>query len=462
MEEKIIKGNREQYKSVYLFLLSFGLALGLTLLLKEPEFNDSQVYVMFLLFFALGLWFTEAVPAFAVSIFIIAYLVFTLGNENFNSAPENIERYVTTFSSSVIWLMLGGFFMAAAMTKTQLDEALFRFTLKVSGSNPRNLLIGLMLTTMIASMLMSNTATTAMVIASIMPLLNSLGKQSPLTKAFLLGVPIAATTGGMGTIIGSPPNLIAIGALENAGIEVSFLDWMIYGLPLAVVLTAISCFVLIRVFIKDKQPISLDFLDVQVEALSNKEKINRVTVIIIIVVTILLWLTTSFHGLKVGAISAIPLVFLTLTGILKNKDVQGLPWDTLLLVAGGLSLGMALLHSGLLDYYAGYIKQMEVHYIVLLLLFAFLTMVLSNIMSHTATSTVLIPLGMAILVNAQSEVSLIIGLAASTALFLPVSTPPNAIAYSTEMLDIKDFRTGGFLVGLLGPILIVLWVLFVS
>lgn len=462
MEEIIKKGNWEQYKSVYLFLLSFSIALGLTLLLKEPDFNDSQVYVLFLLFFALGLWFTEAVPAFAVSIFIIAYLVFMLGNESLNSAPENIEKYVTTFSSSIIWLMLGGFFMAAAMTKTNLDEALFRFTLKMSGSNPRNLLIGLMLTTMVASMLMSNTATTAMVIASIMPLLNSLGKESPLTKAFLLGVPIAATTGGMGTIIGSPPNLIAIGALENSGIEVSFLDWMIYGLPLAFVLTAISCFVLIRIYIKNTQAISLDFLHVQQEVLTNKEKMRRTAVILIIAITIILWLTTSFHGLKVGAVSAIPLVFLPLFGILKNKDVQGLPWDTLLLVAGGLSLGLALLHSGLLDFYAGYIKQMEVQEIILLLLFAFLTMILSNVMSHTATSTVLIPLGMAILVNDQSEVALIIGLAASTALFLPVSTPPNAIAYSTGMLDIKDFRTGGILVGLLGPLLIVLWILFVS
>lgn len=462
MDEKIKKGNWEQYKSVYLFLLSFSLALGLTWLLKAPEFNDTKVYVFFLLFFALGLWFTEAVPAFAVSIFIIAYLVFMLGNPHLNSAPENIEKYVTTFSSSIIWLMLGGFFMAAAMTKTNLDEALFRFTLKISGSNPRNLLIGLMLTTMVASMLMSNTATTAMVIASIMPLLKSLGKESPLTKAFLLGVPIAATTGGMGTIIGSPPNLIAIGALENAGIEVSFLDWMIYGLPLAFVLTAISCFVLIRIYIKDTQAISLDFLQAQQEVLPNKEKMKRITVVVIIAITIILWLTTSFHGLKVGAVSAIPLVFLPLFGILKNKDVQGLPWDTLLLVAGGLSLGLALLHSGLLDYYAGYIKQMEVQEIILLLLFAFLTMILSNVMSHTATSTVLIPLGMAILVNAQTEVALIIGLAASTALFLPVSTPPNAIAFSTEMLEIKDFRKGGILVGLLGPLIIVLWILFVS
>lgn len=462
MEGNINKKNKEKYKSVYMFLLSFGFALGLTLLLKEPDFNDTKVYVLFLLFFALGLWFTEAVPAFAVSIFIIAYLVYMLGNPNLNSAPENIEKYVTTFSSSIIWLMLGGFFMAAAMTRTHLDEALFRFTLRISGSNPRNLLIGLMLTTMVASMLMSNTATTAMVIASIMPLLNSLGKDSPLTKAFLLGVPIAATTGGMGTIIGSPPNLIAIGALENAGIEVSFLDWMIYGLPIAIVLTAISCFVLIRIYIKETQAISTDFLQSQQETLSNKEKTDRLIVIVIIAVTIILWLTTSFHGLKVGAVSAIPLVFLPLLGILNNKDVQGLPWDTLLLVAGGLSLGLALLHSGLLEYYAGYIKQMEVQEIILLLLFAFLTMLLSNVMSHTATSTVLIPLGMAILVNAQSEIALIIGLAASTALFLPVSTPPNAIAYSTGMLEIKDFKTGGILIGLLGPLLIVLWILFMS
>src|SRR6187402_1529528 len=159
--------------------------------------------------------------------------------------------------------MLGGFFLAAAMTKTKLDEALFRFTLKISGTNPRNLLIGLMSTTMVASMLMSNTAATAMVVASIMPLLNVLGNKSGVTKALLLGVPIAATTGGMGSIIGSPPNLIAVGALENIGINVSFVDWIVYGLPVAVALTAISCFVLIRLFIKDATPISLEFLQDQ-------------------------------------------------------------------------------------------------------------------------------------------------------------------------------------------------------
>jgi sodium-dependent dicarboxylate transporter 2/3/5 len=449
-------------KSLLYFLLSFIVAFILTLLLKEPSFTTTQIYVLFILFFAMGLWFTEAVPPFAVSILIIAYLVFMLGNEGLNPSPEKIDRYVTTFSSSVIWLMLGGFFLAAAMTKTKLDVALFRFTLKISGSSPRKLLIGLMTTTMIASMLMSNTAATAMVVASIMPLLNSLGNKSGVSKALLLGVPIAATTGGMGTIIGSPPNLIAVGALENIGINISFLDWMIYGFPLALALTAISCIVLIKLFMKDNTPISLDFLKEDKAEKTKEEKAQRMIVLIIIIVTVLLWLTTTIHGIKVGAVSAVPLVFLTLTGVLKNKDVQGLPWDTLLLVAGGLSLGMALQNSGLLEHYAQQMRNIEVHYIILMFILAYMTMAFSNVMSHTATSTVLIPLGIAILIGFQSQIAIIIGLCASTALFLPVSTPPNAIAYSTGFLKISDFRVGGILIGLLGPLLAVLWVLLIA
>jgi solute carrier family 13 (sodium-dependent dicarboxylate transporter), member 2/3/5 len=448
-----------QSKGIIKFLLCLIVALIATYLIKEPSFTVSQVYVLFLLFFAMGLWFSEAVPPFAVSIFIIAYLVFMLGNKELNPNPQNIEKYVTTFSSSVIWLMLGGFFMAMAMTKTRLDESLFKFTLRISGTNPRHLLIGLMATTMVASMLMSNTASTAMVIASIMPLLNSLGNKSGVTKALLLGIPIAASTGGMATIIGSPPNLIAVGALENIGINVSFLQWMKYGLPVCLVLTTISCFLLIRLFIKDKTPVSLDFLKESRTEITKEEKTQRTIVLIIIIVTILLWLTTSIHGIKVGAVSAVPLVFLTLTGVLKGKDVQGLPWDTLLLVAGGLSLGMALQNSGLLQHYSQQMHNIKVHHIVLMFILAYMTMVFSNVMSNTATSTVLIPLGIAILTGFELQIALIIGLSASTAMFLPVSTPPNAIAYSTGFLKISDFRIAGLVVGLLGPLLIVLWIL---
>src|SRR5215204_4632641 len=114
-------------RSIVYFSICFVVALLLAYLVKEPSFTTTQVYVLFLLFFAMGLWFTEAVPPFSVSILIIAYLVFTLGNKNLNPSSENIERYVTTFSSSDIWLMLGGFFPSTAMTKTKLDQGLFRF-----------------------------------------------------------------------------------------------------------------------------------------------------------------------------------------------------------------------------------------------------------------------------------------------------------------------------------------------
>jgi solute carrier family 13 (sodium-dependent dicarboxylate transporter), member 2/3/5 len=462
MEENMITTGWKKYKSVYLFLLSFVLALGITFLLKEPGFTDSQVYVIFLLFFAIGLWLTEAIPAFAVSLFIIAYLVFSLGNSYFNSAPENIEKYAQTFSSSVIWLLLGGFFLATAMTKTKLDEALFKYTLKLSGTNPRNLLIGLMSTTMVASMLMSNTATTSMVIASILPLLTSLGKKSGVAKALLLGIPIAAATGGIGTIIGTPSNAIAVGALKSAGITVEFIDWMEYGVPVAILLTAICCFALIKIYIKDTTPISLAFLENQKSDTTKESNTKRRIVSAVIFVTVGLWLTTSLHGLTVASICAVPLVILTVTGVLEGKDIQGLPWDTLLLVAGGLSLGLALEQTGLLNHYAQMLITMGLSSMVLIFIFAFLTMLVSNIMSNTAASTVMIPLGMAILVALKLEVAIIIAISASTAMFLPVSTPPNAIVFSTGLVEQKDFRLGGILVGLLGPILAIIWVLFVS
>jgi solute carrier family 13 (sodium-dependent dicarboxylate transporter), member 2/3/5 len=448
-------------KKTILFILSLGIALLLTFLLKEPQFTDSQVYVLFLLFFSIGLWLTEAIPPFSVGLFILAFLVFSLGNPKFNSQPQDIAKYVNTFSSSIIWLMLGGFFLAAALTKTRLDADLFRFTLKISGTTPKRILAGLMFTTMIASMLMSNTATTAMVIASVMPLLNHLGKKSPLSKALLIGVPLAASVGGMGTIIGSPPNAIAAGALENAGMKIDFLHWMFYGIPLALLLTVIALFAISKILLKEDAPLSQEFLETGSQP-PGELKTKRRIVIVVIIVTLLLWMTSSLHNLSVAVVSAIPIVFLTMTGILDGSDVRGLAWDTLLLVAGGLSLGLALQETGLLNHYAQKIASIEIHYLVFFCVLAYVTMLFSNIMSNTATSTVLIPLGMAILPQYKTEVSLIIGLAASTALLLPVSTPPNAIAYSTGFLEQKDFRIGGILIGLLGPAVIILWVLLIS
>src|SRR5687768_9620230 len=239
---------KKKNNSIYYFFGCLLFSLGMTWLSAKPEFSDSQVYTLFLLFFAISLWITEAIPPFAVGIFILAYLAYTFGNPHLNDNPEKVDKYVNTFSSSIIWLLLGGFFLASAMTKTRLDEKLLRLTLHLSGTKPRNILIAVMFTTMVASMLMSGTATTAMIVAAMMPLLSKLGK-SGLSKALLLGITLASSMGGMGTIIGSPSNAMAAGILENAGISITFLSWILYGLPVAVALTAICCFVLLKIYV---------------------------------------------------------------------------------------------------------------------------------------------------------------------------------------------------------------------
>ena len=445
-----------------LLVASLAAALLLTFLLREPDFDDSQTYVLFLLFFSIGLWLTEAIPPFSVGLFILAFLAFSLGNGWFNSEPQDISKYLHTFSSGVIWLMLGGFLLASALTKTGLDQKLLRFTLRISGTTPRRILLGLMLTTMLASMVMSNTATTAMVVALTTPLLTRLGRDAGLTRALLVGIPLAASVGGMGTIIGSPPNIIAAGALENEGLNIDFLHWMLYGFPLALFLSAAGFLLLARLFLTDDRELPVDLLGHGEEDATTASRSDKVVVIGVLGVTLLLWMTTSLHHLSVSAVAAIPIVVLTMTGVLDAQDIRGLPWDTLLLVAGGLSLGLALQETGLLQHVAQGIAAMRIDPLAILAIFAFATMLLSNVMSNTATSTVLIPLGMAILPGYEIPTSLIIGLAASTAIFLPVSTPPNAIAYATGLLDQKDFQVGGVLIGLLGPAASIAWVLLWS
>ena len=152
-----------QQKIIY-FLLSVIIAFGLTYYLDVPELDKAQIYVLFLLFLSIGLWVTEAIPPFAVGLLIFGFLVFALGGYYSEIDPENaskyVQKYVQTWSNSVIWLMLGGFFMAQAMQKVGLDKTIFKLTISKFGTKPRNVLLGIMLVTAIFSMIMSNTATT--------------------------------------------------------------------------------------------------------------------------------------------------------------------------------------------------------------------------------------------------------------------------------------------------------------
>ena len=451
------------------FLLSIIGAGALTYMLYEPALNEAQLLVLFILFLAIGLWVSEAIPPFAVGLLVFGGMIYGMGNYYLEVDPENVEghmvQYVNSWSSSVIWLMLGGFFIAEAMSKTKLDRAVFHLSISRFGTMPKYILLGLMLTTAIFSMIMSNTATTAMMIASVMPFIGTLDADSPFAKSILIGISGAASIGGMGTLIGSPPNAIAVEALNSYGIPVGFLEWMMVGFPIAIILVIIFWFALIKKYIprQKKMEIKLkkETLDPEDENY-RFEKIKKRIVLSVLGLTLLLWLTEKVHGVPAAMVSFVPIILLTMTGIISGDDVRKLPWDTLMLVAGGLTLGLAIKDTGLASFYVEKLDTSNLNFYAIVMVFAFLTVILSNIMSNTATATILIPISLILTFDNPVILPIVIGLSASTALFLPISTPPNAIAFSTGKLDQKDFRFGGILMGVLGPIIITIGVFAIS
>ncbi len=449
-----------QSRIIY-FLLCVILSFGLTYLMNEPELDKAQIYVLFLLFLAIGLWVTEAIPPFAVGLMVFGFLIFSMNSYYSEIDPDNVREhyigYINSWSSSVIWLLLGGFFIAEAMSKTNLDKSVFRISVSKFGTSPKRILLGLMLTTALFSMVMSNTATTAMMIATVLPFINTMDRDAPFAKAILIGIAGAASIGGMGTLIGSPPNAIAVEALNNHGIDIGFLEWMMIGFPLAIILTVFFWFLLTKKYIprKKKMVISIEEETAQPDFETFKfEKIKKRIVLAVLALTLLLWLTEKLHGIPASVVSLLPIILLTMSGIVNADDVRRLPWDTLMLVAGGLALGLAIKETGLADFYVAKITEFNLNFYVLVLMFAFLTVIMSNVMSNTATATVLIPIGIILTYQNPIVLPLVIGFSASTAMFLPISTPPNAIAYSTGKLEQKDFRFGGLVFGILGPIII--------
>lgn len=439
------------------FTGNFILAIFITSFFRNLGYEDDVNYVFFISVLAIGLWVTESIPPFAVGIFIIAGLLMGFSTDFILEGFESpVQMYLGTWTSNVIWLLLGGFFLAEGMSIVSLDRSLFRFTIDKFGEDPDRLLLGLMLTTAVGSMVMSNTATTAMMISSVLPLARLLGKDSEYTKALLVGIPAAATLGGMGTIIGSTPNAIAVGALQEKGINLTFVDWMIFGLPTALI--AVYLFWKFLTKTLHLKEIKLDLTEMKNYS-KSKNRFERNAVLFTLFVTVSMWLTEPLHGIPIAATSAIPIVLLTLFQVIKAEDVRRLPWDTLMLVAGGLALGIAMVDVGLTDIIMEKISQLPIPLIGVALVFAIIAVLISNIMSNTAASAILVPLGLSLPGFWGIAVPLIVALSCSSALLLPVSTPSNAIAFSTGMVEQKSFRPGGLIMIILGPVLAFLTVL---
>ncbi len=437
------------------------LAVCLTYLPHYSGLNPAAQRTLFILIFAAGLWISEAISAFAVALLVMGLEIVLLGLPGgvFATESSDWEMFIRPWSSPLIWLFFGGFILAEAAQKTRLDRWLARHVLGWFGSRPSIVLLGIIGITFTFSMFMSNTATTAMMMAVMAPISASLGKDNPYRKAILLAVPFAANIGGMGTIIGSPPNAIAAGTL---GMDViTFLGWMKIGLPPAILLMGVMWVYLVRVYPSREGSINLNALQDTHYKSATLPNWKKLLVMVVFIATILLWMTGPLHRIPAAVVSFLPITAFAVMRVIDVEDIRRLQWDVLILLAGGLSLGVAVTKTGLATWLVGSLS-MEGHSIfILALLFSYTATVLSNFMSNTAAANILIPMGLASGGVFGPHVVIPIALGASAAMCLPISTPPNAIAFVSGNIDTKDFIKGGLIVGLLAPILVVAWGLFV-
>ncbi|MCF7824842.1 MAG: DASS family sodium-coupled anion symporter [Candidatus Marinimicrobia bacterium] len=427
-----------------------------------PEYSNldpAAMWTLFILIFAAGLWVSEAIPAFAVAILIIGLEILILGKPGgvYATGVKDWQMFVAPWSSPVMWLFLGGFVLGQAAETTGLDRMMARFVLKGFGKRPSVILLGVMGITFIFSMFMSNTATTAMMMSVMAPVIATIDKKDPFIKALLLGIPFSANVGGMATIIGSPPNAIAAGLLSESH-NINFTQWIMAGLP-----PALFLFFIIWLYLKFAHPsknprLDLRGLEWETRTGSLLPTWKRILVFPVFMITVLLWMTGPLHGMPTAVVSFIPITVFAVTGILNTTEIKRLNWDVLLLLAGGLSLGIAIQKTGLAEWLLGLLPIRSLGMMALAFLLAYATTLLSNFMSNTAATNILAPLGMAVAVGFEPIVVISLAMGASMAMGLPISTPPNAIAFASGDLKSTDFLRGGLLMGLLGPAVIVIWV----
>lgn len=399
--------------------------------------DDAKAIALSILIITAVLWITEAIPLFVTSFVIIGLeLVWLLPCLD----PETIDSqaFLSPFFSDIILLFLGGFVLSATLHKFGLDQRIAGWLLKKTGSKPSNLLLGIILVSAVLSMWMSNTATAAMMLAIVLPIIARIPMGNPFSKALALAIPFACNLGGLGTPIGTPPNAIAMRYLGEVGIHLSFAEWMLATLPLLTLLLGFLWFLLLKLHPPRELKITLE--------IKEKEPLTRRHYVVIAVfgVTCIGWLTNEWHGFSTGTVSLLPLIVFFGFKFLDTRDFRSLSWDILFMLGGGLSLGVALQHSGLTE---SIVELIPANPTVAFILFAVLASVMTTFMSNTATANLLIPIAVS-LGNNVAILVVTIAVMCSASMALPVSTPPNAIAFGSGLLRSKDMILPGLIIAL--------------
>ncbi len=407
------------------------------------------------------LWITEAIPLHATAVFVIGSEILLISDEaimnvdgfdGFEAPPY--ASFYSALAHPVLMLFLGGFFLAIGASKFALDRNLARILLRPFGTGSTAILAGLMTITALLSMFMSNTATTAAMFSLVIPVIASLDADDPLRKGVALGIPLAANVGGIGTPVGTPPNAIALGYLADVGISISFLDWMLLAIPLVAVLLVLSWFVLIRLYRPSSDELHLEF-----ESTFDRSRGGRLFYAVF-AITVALWMTEPIHGVPSTIVGFFPVVMLLATGVFGVDDLKSVQWHVLWLVGGGIALGAGVAATGFDTWLVGLVDWSSLAPLVLIIAIAAFALGLSTVISNSATANLLIPIGVSLAFSAGVDIDpalagIVIALACSLAMALPISTPPNAVAYATGFIETKDLAIVGLVVGLIGTVLLV-------
>lgn len=433
-----------------------------------------------LFIFAALMWIFEAIPSWTTSVLIIVIALLTLSNKGLGFLMVDADgaemvgvmkytKIMSAFADPVVMLFLGGFTLAIMAQKYGLDVTLARLLLKPFGTNPKMVLLGFLVVIAVFSMFMSNTATAAMMLAFLAPILATFPDDDKGKIGLALSIPIAANIGGIGTTIGTPPNGTAVSNLETSfGTTISFGTWAIHMIPFVFIMIIIAWFVLQWMF-----PFKGKKLEVNIPKNDKPVTWRTRLVWITFAITILLWATESITKISSNIVALIPLAVFVCTGTFTKEDIKKLDWSVLWLVAGGFALGYAMLdiEKGGTGLGAALVNAIPFGDMSIILVFAVAGLVcylLSNFISNSATAALLVPILCAVSSGLSSNPTfaafggtnamvIFVATCASLAMLMPISTPPNAIAFSTGLIKTKDMLKVGGVIGVIGLLFAFFW-----
>lgn len=429
--------------------------------------NIVQQRIIAIFAFATLMWVMEVVSSWATSVAIIVLMLLFTSNSGISFMCDeevvgpllSYKGVMSCFADPVIMLFIGGFILAIAATKTGLDAQLAKVLLKPFGKKSENVLLGFLLITALFSMFVSNTATAAMMLTFLTPVFKQLPPEGKGRIAMALSIPVAANLGGMGTPIGTPPNAIALKYLndpEGLNLGLGFGQWMMFMVPLVAVLIFIGWWILRMMF-----PFSQKTVELEIEG-QMKKNTHTYIVIVTFVVTVLLWICEKWTGINSYTVALVPFVVFALTGIITKYDLEEINWSVIWMVAGGFALGYGLNASGLAELAVKSIPFGDFSPLIILLISGVVCYLLSNFISNSATAALLMPI-LAVVCTAMGDklapiggtptVLIGVAIAASSAMILPVSTPPNALAFSTNLVHQNDMAKTGIIMGVISMIL---------